>query len=334
MAIDDPGVAGLEADRAALDAVVEDVDTDGPPPAVAVISPPFGGRDAVVDYVVDRVDGPVDRRRLRSPVDPDSVPAIPTDHPFVLEDCHYLYRRRIDGFAPLDEFLDRLARREVPAVTGWNWYAWDYCRAVRDVGELFTRTVEVGPLDTDGVEAVVLDRCDSPKFVDRDESSRIRAVSMANASLTLPGGRFVEIPYPRPNRAWLAVWLRRTEEPSLETEVFEKLRRRSNGNPGVATAIFERSVRDGEIAPSDVLDPPRDLELGDDAAFLLWIVVATEAVTRETLSEVMADDRHVAVQLERLRTRGLVTVEGDTVSPTPESLPAVTGELERKGLLW
>jgi hypothetical protein len=57
-------------------------------------------------------------------------------------------------------------------------------------------------------------------------------------------------------------------------------------------------------------------------------------VTRETLSEVMADDRHVAVQLERLRTRGLVTVEGDTVSPTPESLPAVTGELERKGLLW
>jgi hypothetical protein len=333
MSGEDPILAALEAERAALDEALEAADSDGPPPAVAVVSPPFGGRDALTDHAVDRVDGPVDRRRLATPVDRDSVPRLPADGALLLENCQYLFRRRIDGFDPLDAFLDRLARREVPVVTGWNRYAWEYCRAISDVDELFTQVVDVGPLGTEGIRAVVTDAVGRPAFVDRDTAGRIRAVSLERAAIPLPGGRTAEIPHPRFNRAWVAVRLRRGGPPSIEREVYETIRRHSNGNPGVAVAIFDRSVRDGELAPSDVFDPPADLRLGDDAAVLLWIVVASEAVSRDALSESLVDGP-VTVTLERLRARGLVSGDGDVITPAPAYLPAATAVLERKGLLW
>ena len=77
----------------------------------------------------------------------------------------------------------------------------------------------------------------------------------------LPRGRSVAVPYPKPNPAWTASWSVRDETASIEAVTFEKLRRVSAGNPGVALAIWEESVADGQIAPGYVrrstADPSR-----------------------------------------------------------------------------
>lgn len=327
--------AGLTDRVTALERVVEAYRVEGRGASLAVVSDPFGGRAALADAVCEQLDGAVERRRLEAVVPPDDVPD-PTDaEPLVLEDAQYLHTRRIGGFEPLDRFTDRLARADGLVVTTWNRYAWRYLGAVRDLDRPFTRVVDVPPLDAAGLRAVAADWFgpERPAFVDRGSAGRVRSFSLETASIDLPGGRSVAVPYPSPNPAWLAAWNRAVDDRSVETVVFEKLNRLAGGNPGVAAAIWERSYSDGEIAPGDLDALSLDRSLADDEALLLWAVVALEAVDGDVLAELPGVGRLHAT-LEPLRADGLVTVDAGRVSIRAEAVPAAVAALDRKGMLW
>lgn len=327
--------AGLADRVSAVERVVDAYRAEGRGASVAVVSGPFGGRAALADAVAERLDGAVERRRLEAVVPPGDVPELTDTEPLVLEDAQYLHVRRIGGFEPLDRFTERLARADGLVVTTWNRYAWRYLAAVRDLDRPFTRVIDVPPLDVAGLRAVAADWYgpEPPAFVDRGSAGRIRTVSLETASIALPGGGSVAVPYPSPNPAWLAAWNRGVDDRFVETVVFEKLSRLAGGNPGVAAAIWERSESDGEIAPGDLEALSLDRSLTDDEALLLWVVVALEAVDRDVLVELPEIGR-LDVTLEPLRADGLVAVDAARVSIRAEAVPAAVAALDRKGMLW
>lgn len=110
---------------------------------------------------------------------------------------------------------------------------------------------------------------------------------------------------------------------------FGRLATVSNGNLGVATAIWE--TRQGtEVRPSDVAVPTSDRNLDREEAFCLRIVLAKERVDRAQLSAIVDELDRV---LGRLSRDGLVTVEDGIVELVPAAVPAAAAATERGRIL-
>jgi hypothetical protein len=324
---------------------------DGTGGNVAVVSDPYAGRDALLEYAESLLDGAAVRVDLDPSAADGTGPSLPGSDregaddgdpvadgegagSLVVADCHYLFERGIDGFEALDAFLDRIALSETLVVTSWNRYAWSYLDAVRDVGDTFTTAVEIPPLDAGEIETVVEAHHgpDLPDVVDAGSAGRVKTVVFDSRSVGV-GDRSVAVPYPKPNPAWTASWSVSDAEESVRAVTFEKLRRVSNGNPGVALAVWEESVADGEVAPGYIQALETDPGLDDDAAVLLWTVLAGESVDVDRLTRLF-EGRPVEAALQGLAERELVTVDDDRVSVAPRALYVAVAALERRGLLW
>jgi hypothetical protein len=347
---------------------------DGVGGNVAVVSDPYAGRESLLAYAESLLDGEVVRVDLEPTAADGTGPELPepdelgtdgngngntdvdgdgntdadgdegtdadTDDTtaagaLIVANCHYLFERRIDGFAALDDFLDRIALSETLVVTTWNRYAWSYLDAVRDVGDTFPTTVEIPRLDAEEIATVVEAHFgpDLPEIVDTGSAGRVKTVVFDSWRVGLPRGRSLAVPYPKFNPAWTASWSVTGESEGLEAVTFEKLRRVSVGNPGVALAVWEESVVDGQIAPGYIEAFATDLDLDDDAATLLWTVVAQESVGIDRLIALF-ENRPVAAVVQRLVERGFVTVDDDRVTVPPRALHPAVVALERRGMLW
>ncbi|MEF8851977.1 MAG: hypothetical protein V5A44_02975 [Haloarculaceae archaeon] len=339
---------------------------DGVGSNVAVVSDPYAGRDSLLTYAESLLDGDVVRVDLDPSAADGAGPELPTpvtsadgtdresadsdstatdsgsaadgESPragaVIVTNCHYLFERRIDGFAALDAFLDRIALSETLVITSWNRHAWSYLDAVRDVGDTFPTVVEIPRLDAEETATVIEAHYgpDLPVFVETGRAGRVKTV-VFDAWRVGVRGRSVAVPYPRPNPAWTASWSFTGEDEGIDAVVFEKLRRVSAGNPGVAIAVWEDSVEEGEIAPGYIEAFEPDLTLDDDAAVLLWTLVAQESVRIDRLAALF-EGRPVEAVIQGLVERGLVTVEGDRVTVPPRALHPAAAALERWGVLW
>ncbi|WP_284010582.1 hypothetical protein [Haloarcula pelagica] len=307
---------------------------------VAIVSDPFAGRTALLEYAEELLGEQARRVTLSEVVTGEEpLPEIPTDRALLLADCHYLYRRCVGGFDVLDEFLERLAMTNQLVVTTWNRYSWRYLAAVRRVDQSFPLEIRLPPMDAEQIEAVVRAHVgDSlPTFVETGAAGRIKTVDVGRYPVDLWGDRTVRLPYVRPNPAWVASWWS-DEDTQLQAVVYEKLRRVSHGNPGIATSLWDRSVReteDGrEIAPRYVRDPVADCTgLADETAYLLWHVVAMEGLDRDRLAS-MLDRERIDTAVQTLANMGVVDVAGREISLRPVGLHPAVAELTRRQLLW
>jgi hypothetical protein len=318
---------------------------DGVGGNVAVVSDPYAGRDSLLAYAESLLDGDVVRVDLDPAAADGTGPELPEPGAvagdddgagaLVVANCHYLFERGIDGFTALDAFLDRIALSEALVVTSWNRYAWSYLDAVRDVGDTFPTTVEIPRLDAGEIATVVEAHFgpDLPEFVDTGSAGRVKTVVFDRRTVGLPRGRSVAVPYPKPNPAWTVSWSVTGDDEGIEAVTFEKLRRVSAGNPGVAIAVWAESVTDGQIAPGYIGAFETDLALDDDAATLLWTVVARESVGIDRLAALF-DRRPVEATVQKLVERGFVTVEDDRVTVPARALHPAVVALERRGMLW
>jgi hypothetical protein len=325
--------AGLEEPFAAVEEAVEG-HLDGSRANVAVVADPFAGRATLLDHVEQRLGAATARTTLSEPVLGETAPLDAAAAEVVLvDDCQYLYTRQVGGFDPLDDFLERTARSSALYVTAWNRYAWSYVSAVRDVEDAFSVVVRVPPLDAEGVRSLITSVYgpELPAFVETEVDDRVKTVDVGRGSLSV-AGRSVPAPRVEFNPEYLAAW-GDTDAGDAEAVVFEKLTELSDGNPGVAAALWERSVRDGEIAPEYVTEVDRALDVDDDEAFVLEVLLAKERVDRTVLSEVLA-----TVPVERslggLVERGLLAVDGDDILLEPELLHATVEHLRGQRFVW
>lgn len=297
---------------------------------VAVVAPPFAGRESALDRAAERLDAST---RVRfdpeTPVDDADV-----DGPSILDDCHHCYAHRIGGFDPLDRLLDRLASSSGPTVTSWNRHSWNYLDAVRDLAADFGHVFTIPSVSADDVADVVAATTDNWPAFELPPDGRSFVTSVEYAPSLPRSNRSVSVRIPTVDVDYVAVRLQR-RTPAAEDLVFQRLARLANGNPGVATAVWEACVDGREAITPDDVELPVDqrLVVGDDAARVLGVVVPKERVARAELSAVVPD-----VPLDRtLRTladHGFVDVAGDVVRLRPGALPSALDSLERRRWLW
>ncbi|WP_418284001.1 hypothetical protein [Halorubrum sp. DTA46] len=292
---------------------------------VAVVGDPFSGRGSVLDRAVRDLDA------TRVSLDPgDGIAqtrAGINGGPVVIEGCQHLYERCIGGFEALSAFLDDLASVDATVVTGWNRYAWAYLAAVQALDREFPVTVEIQPLPAERIAELVLDRYDvMPTFV-ADDPDRGGLVVTTRHEIDW---RDWSVSVPVPTLSPVAVKdLFSDGNMGPKDVTFGRLAAVSNGNLGVATAIWE--ARQGpEVRPSDVSVPASDRDLDREEAFCLRIVLAKERVNREQLAGIVDGLDRV---LGRLARDGLVTVEGDIVELVPAAVPAAATATERRRIL-
>lgn len=308
----------LGDDHEAFEAVLAG-DSTGP---LAVVGPPYSGRGRVLDAAADRLDA----ARLDLGPD-DGVAAVRPalgDGPVVVGGCQHLYRRAIGGFSPLEEFLDAVAATEEPVVTGWNRYAWAYLTAVRAVERAIPAQVTVGPVATEVIAELVLERYDEmPAFLTDDPDSD-GLVTVREYAVGW-GDRTVSVPLPVLDRNG-----RQPDSADPQDVVFERLAAASGGNVGVAAALWDAQSGPA-VRPSDIVPPVSTGDLDRAAAFCLRIVLAKERVERAELDAVVGDG--VGRILAQLRRDGLVTVDGTTVALDPGAVPTAVETTDRGRIL-
>jgi len=295
------------------------------PGPMAVVGEPFSGRGSVIDRAVQELDatrislGPGDGiDHIRSRID---------GGPVVIENCQHLYERRIGGFEELSAFLDDMASVDVRVVTGWNRYAWAYLTAVQDLDREFPVMVEIQSVSTERIAELVLGRYDEmPAFV-ADDPEQGGLVVTTRRDL---GWRNWSVSVPVPVLDPVAVKdLFSDGDLDPKDVTFGRLAAVSNGNLGVATAIWQ--TRHGsEVRPSDIAVPASDRDLDREEAFCLRIVLAKERVDREQLTGIVDGLDRV---LGRLVRDGLVTLEDGIVELEPAAVPAVAATTERERIL-
>lgn len=326
--------AGLEDHFATLDAAI-DAYRDGGSPNVAIVSEPFGGRAAFVEYVLNEVEA-AEHVTFPSTAEMANLPDLEEHDALVLSDCHALFTRRIGGFEVLDAFLEEVAASDTFVVTAWNQYAWSYLAGVRDIGESFGRVLPDPDLGAEGVEALLRERYDAefPAFVETGEAGRVKSIGFDTYRLGVPGGRTLSVPVPGLNLAYLTSWSPWRREPDVESVVFRKIALLSNGNPGIATVLWERAVTDGEVGPAHVedLEPSPDLDDVEEA-FVLWMVLANDQRSRADLSRRLED---IAVDrvLQKLEGQGLLEVTDAAATIRPAALHAAVEFLRGRRLVW
>jgi hypothetical protein len=302
-------------------------DPDG---SVAVVADPFFDREAVLDHARTALDAA--RVRLEPDATQASLPDL-SDRPVVVDDCHHLYARRVGGFDRLDRFLDRLASASCRIVTSWNRYSWNYLDAVCDVGDAFRHVVALPALSAEAVAATVREHVGALPAFEEPPGDEASAITSTTVGVPIPRRDPVPIRVPVVDVDYVTAWLGTRDRPEPEELAFQRLARLSNGNPGVAAAVWDACVGDAEtVTATDLELPVERSDLRDGAAHVLGVAVAKGTVTREELRAVVPDaslDR----ALRTLADCGFVAT-GDRVRLRPEGLPNALALLDRRRWLW
>ena len=318
--------------------VAEAVETARSGVPVAVVGAPFGGREHVLRRVAADLDTP---------------PAL--DEPTVLAGAHHCHTREIGGFDRLETLFERAATTDAPVVTGWNAFAWEYCHQARAVGRQF-----------DPVHVPALERAEIATLVDAwAPGVTFRAppvegpglLSVERRSVAVPGAGPVSLPVPRLHTDALAA---RPADDDPEPAVVRQLTDLSDGNPGVARALWTNCVADDEVSPGDLRTPvtaareadreraqrrpgdsgpgtPRGTDTGEAAldrydAVCLRVVLAGESLPRSAVAAALGPvARDVDAVLARLERQGYLTA-GQRVTLRPAAVPDAVTLTERRGI--
>lgn len=266
---------------------------------VVVASEPFGGHNAVVEEAVSDLDA---ESVSFSSVNGTGDIEVPDDGVCVVDGLGYLYTRRIGGFAPLERFVGSVAASDAVVVSSWNIYSWGYVRHAVDTSVL-GKTVEVPNLDAAETARYLASEHDVSEYADALEEATSDGTAAVRYRLPFGVGRLLE---------------------EGSDNVFEEISAASNGNPGVASAVFESRSWDTEH------DDP---DLSYDDAFALRVVLSKETVERDVLTSVV-EPMSLETTLRKLADSGFVETDGGTVSLRPERLVDAVDLLERRRLVW
>lgn len=295
---------------------------------VAVTAPPYAGRGAVLEHLADRLG----TEAVRLPPDRTTQPAVPerTGEVLVVDGCQHLYDRCVGGFDALETFLDRVTRTAALVVTGWNAAAWAYLEAARGsaLPAAFDTQFAVPGLDREAVETYVLDRHEGAVTFTAESADEVRPVRVEARTVTVVG-RDLSIPVLRYDPDYRSA--RRAERFDDPADAaFARLTDVSDGNPGVAWAIWDASIDDGTVTVGEVAPPvdPVGSEVDADGAFTLQTVRCAGQTTCERLRAVVGEgtDR----QVRALSRAGYLTVDDGAVAVPPAALPRVAVFCERR----
>ncbi|MBN1763309.1 MAG: hypothetical protein JW878_09605 [Methanomicrobia archaeon] len=306
---------------------------------IAIIAEPFAGRTTLVNAVEKMTVHKVTKLLLSSLIKNKDAVRLPEELKgiVIVDHCHFLFTRAIGGFDILDEFLKSVLSSDNLFITTWNLYAWNYLDEVINVGQFFPVQLKLPKFTTQETKELIVSRYkeDEIQFVDDVKSENQAFITFSRVPVTVkPLGITVNIPSITFNFNLLRFWLsRKKEKKTAEDIIFELLNYYSNGNPGVAKVIWEKSLQYPTIKPSYIQECSFKIELDYTESFILYCILAIESVTKEELVA-LSGDGTVDKVLSRLVQQDLITVDKEHYTLNPEALKCVVGYLKKAGVIW
>ncbi|HUV80618.1 MAG TPA: hypothetical protein VMW40_07355 [Candidatus Bathyarchaeia archaeon] len=306
---------------------------------IAIIAEPFAGRTTLVNAIEKMTARKVTKLLFSSLIKNKDAVRLPEQPKgiVIVDHCHFLFTRAIGGFGILDEFLKSVLSSDNLFITTWNLYAWNYLDEVINVGQFFPVQLKLPKFTTQETKELILSRYkeDEIQFVDDVKSENQTFITFSRVPVTVkPLGKTVNIPSIAFNYNLLRFRLSRKKEVKTPQDIiFELLNYYSNGNPGVAEKIWEKSLEYPKIKPSYVKECSFKIELDYTESFILYCILSMESVTKEELAA-MSGDSKVEEVLSRLVQQDLITVDNGYYSVNPEALKCVVGHLKKAGVIW
>ncbi|NYT05788.1 MAG: hypothetical protein GKC04_05380, partial [Methanomicrobiales archaeon] len=244
---------------------------------IAVISDPFAGQSALINAIRSEYEERVFYFSFQSVVSrKEFLAAIRQEKDIIIIDrCHFLALRKVGGFDILDEFLHLLSGSDRLFITSWNSFSWSYLDAIRNISAYFPIVLHLPRLDVATLKSIILSRySDEIQFVDDTPRTERRAFFLSWNEKEV-AGRTIRYPVPVVNPEYLLHTRDGRYEDSLATEdlIFRRIHRISDGNLGIATKIWEKSLSYPTVHASAIPAEQCVIDLSVNESFLLLIIL-------------------------------------------------------------
>jgi hypothetical protein len=306
---------------------------------IAIISEPFAGRTTLINATEQMAAHKVTKRSFSSIVKNKEELIFPERSKgiAIIDNCHFLYLRAISGFDILEDFLKSVVSSPNLFITTWNLYSWNYLDEVLNIGQFFPIQLKLPKFTPGELKELILSgyKEGELQFLDDVTAEDRSIVKFFRYPVTIkPLEKTINIPLFKINFNRLRFRLSRKEEKKkAEDIIFEMVNRVSNGNPGVAKVIWEKSLEYPTIKPSYVKDCSSKIELDHSASFILYVILSMESINKEELVEITGEIK-VDQILYRLSQQGLITADNGYYKIRPEALHCVVDYLKKSRVIW
>ena len=305
---------------------------------IAIISEFLAGKQDLATQIECAYPGRFTRITLDSFVDDLSIfRDLPESEIYIIENCHFLAQRKIDGFLVLHTFIEMILQSKRIWVTTWNIHSWRYLAAVQKIHVIFPVQIILGPKNYEKLKEYILSDYESSVFyvIDRPVSRRLILIKK-HKKIQIPF--FLdEVVIPTFRIRYKLIWgLLRGKSHEVEPDelIFQRLAQVSNGNPGIAKRIWERSLDAWEIRMSAFTSPVNNGSFDPDTAYVLSLILSLEMVTIDDLRSVTPPDINLNYILAQLHDKNLIRIKEGLVYITSLALTGITAELKKIRMVW
>ncbi len=307
---------------------------------VAIISEPYAGRTALMNEIEKMNPQKITRFFFSSIVKNKDEIILPEQSKRIvlIDDCQFLYMRKIGGFDVLEYFLNLAASPDKMFITTWNLYSWKYLDEVMKIGKFFPVQINLPKFTISQIKESILSgyKKEEIKFVEDIEFEKEKIINFMKYPVSIkPWKKTINLPYFKINYNILKLKLLKKEERvAIEDIIFEKIHHVSNGNPGVAKIVWQRSLEYPIIKPSKIKDESFNIELDYNESFVLNIILSMKSIKNDDLSEIVGPDFQVEKIIFQLSKQRLIKAEDGSCIIRPEALKSIFEFLKKSRLVW
>ena len=328
------GIGGFEEEITAINDVISESES-GRKSNIAIIAEPFAGKTTLINEIEMKNPGRTARLSFSSLVKHRDEIAIPEDSIVMIDDCQYLYMRKIGGFDVLKDFLAMVAESKILFITSWNLYSWTYLDEVMDLTVYFPIQIQLPKLTADDIQTMIISRYEAGEIQFEEEVvSNKKIIELVIHPFTLkPLKKEINLPGIRIYFDSLKTLFKGNREMmTIEDTVYRRIHNISNGNPGVSKVIWENSLKYPVIKPEYINDISYELKLNYNEAFVLSIILSMKSISKGELDNITGlQTVHILSTLSR---QGLIKMEDGQLGIMPEALKSIVEFLKKLRLVW
>lgn len=307
---------------------------------IAIIAEPFAGKTTIINEIEKMNKDKVTKISFSSIVINKDKTKLPRDSKriVIVDDCNFLYERRIGGFEILEYFLSSIVSPNNIFITTWNIYSWNYLDEVMNIGNFFPVKIYLPKFTKAQIKEFIssMYKENEIKFEDDVSFERDKFIESRKYPVLIRSmKKTIDIPYLKINYSLLKVMLSKKEERiSVENLIYEKIHNISNGNPGVAKIIWERSLEYPTIRPSKIKDESLDIDLNINESFVLSIILSMKSINKDKISDILGDNYIIDEIIFRLIKLKLITKNDKFYIIRPEALKSIVEYLKKLRMVW
>nr|WP_319579030.1 hypothetical protein [uncultured Methanospirillum sp.] len=305
---------------------------------IAIISEYLAGREELISKVEHVHAGRTKRITLAEALSDLSILSTDNDVDIIIvENCRFIFSRMINGFHLLDEFIEILSRKEKIWITTWNIHTWRYLVAVKDIGSLFGKQIELKHKSESDLRSIILSQQLSSLFyiIDPPVPRRMVLIQKKKTFIIPIINKTIEFSYYFLRfRLLVAILRNKSQELEPSELIFERLHQISNGNPGIALQIWQHACDAWEIRLSSMRPPVLSGISDPDTAYILSLIMSYEDVLVSDLNQVIPSEINLNLIISKLRDKELVILKNERVLIKPIALAEITKELKRLRMVW